>query len=357
MKDRIEFLDGFRGLAILLVIGFHAFTRWPDIVPYGSQYATIPLFKVGYLGVQLFFLISGFVILMTMEKCRSRGEFLLRRWLRLFPAMLIASVLVFLTSSYFSERPAGSPIWLDFLPGLTFIEPDWWSGVLGVPVSSMEGAFWSLYVEFKFYIFSALIYFWAGKRALVFALFLVFACCIAVGRLHGDFGGLGWSQINDVMLAMSFQHFGWFAAGAAFYIFYAEKNKQWLYLGFVMAVISCFFVKDLNLKSALAAGAVTMLFTTALVYQPLQKLLQARVLLFFGTVSYPLYLIHENMMIAMIIKLGKLETGMPLYLLPLMPIALLSLVAYLIAIYGEPFAKRLIVYCLNKAGLAKKQSA
>ena len=65
---RIEFLDGLRGLAILLVIFFHAFVRWPNIVPYGSSYSDFIFFKYGYLGVELFFLISGFVILMSLEK-------------------------------------------------------------------------------------------------------------------------------------------------------------------------------------------------------------------------------------------------------------------------------------------------
>ena len=62
IKNRIDYLDGHRGLAILLVIGYHAYARWPEIVPYGNQFSHIPLFSAGRFGVQLFFLISGFVI-------------------------------------------------------------------------------------------------------------------------------------------------------------------------------------------------------------------------------------------------------------------------------------------------------
>ena len=86
---RIAFLDGLRGIAILLVVFYHAYTRWSDIVPYGARYAHFPVAQLGWLGVELFFMISGFVIYMTLEKCRSFGEFLYRRWLRLFPAMLL----------------------------------------------------------------------------------------------------------------------------------------------------------------------------------------------------------------------------------------------------------------------------
>ena len=53
--NRIQFLDGLRGIAILLVICFHSYTRWPKFVPYGHQFSDFYLFKYGYLGVQLFF--------------------------------------------------------------------------------------------------------------------------------------------------------------------------------------------------------------------------------------------------------------------------------------------------------------
>jgi hypothetical protein len=47
----------------------------------------------------------------------------------------------------------------NLLPGLSFVEPYWWSRLLGRPIGSMEGAYWSLYVEFKFYVFAAVIYY------------------------------------------------------------------------------------------------------------------------------------------------------------------------------------------------------
>lgn len=132
MKQRIEYLDGHRGIAILLVVFFHAYVRWAALVPYGNQYREIFLFKFGWLGVQLFFMISGFVILMTLEKSANRKKFLYRRWIRLFPAMLACSVMIFITSDFFSERPDGIPTWESLLPGLTFIEPGWWALALAI---------------------------------------------------------------------------------------------------------------------------------------------------------------------------------------------------------------------------------
>jgi len=93
-NNRIAFLDGLRGLAILGVLIFHAYGSFPQHLPSGDRFVVVPI-RLGYVGVQLFFIISGFVILMTLEKCSTLFDFGVRRWLRLFPAMLFASVLIF----------------------------------------------------------------------------------------------------------------------------------------------------------------------------------------------------------------------------------------------------------------------
>lgn len=70
-------------------------------------------------------------------------------------------------------------------------------------------------------------------------------------------------------------------------------------------------------------------------------------LIYFGFVSYPLYLIHENAMVAMIVKAGKYFPDIPGILLPLIPIAILMFISYLIANYIEPlinkFLKQLVL--------------
>jgi peptidoglycan/LPS O-acetylase OafA/YrhL len=123
----LPFLDGLRGIAIALVVLFHAFSRWPAFV--GSQYADGWLAQ-GCMGVQLFFLISGYVIFMSLERSAGLADFAKRRWLRLFPAMLLATAVVYVTAPLF-DRPGGQPILRDVLPGLLFIEPSWLEAIFG----------------------------------------------------------------------------------------------------------------------------------------------------------------------------------------------------------------------------------
>jgi len=87
-QARLRYLDGLRGIAIIAVMLWHFFGPTDAaLLPYGDRYSHIPVLSSGWMGVELFFLISGFVIFMTIERCSGFCDFMLRRWLRLFPAM------------------------------------------------------------------------------------------------------------------------------------------------------------------------------------------------------------------------------------------------------------------------------
>ncbi|WP_460425296.1 acyltransferase family protein [Azotobacter armeniacus] len=350
MKSRIKYLDGHRGIALLLVVLFHAYARWPELVPYGDSYGEIPFFKYGWLGVQLFFLISGFVILMTLERCKGISEFIYRRWLRLFPAMLVCSLLIFSSSSFFIERPAGTPELESLLPGLTFISPSWWERIIGHPINPLEGAFWSIYVEFKFYIFSAIAYYWRGQSFLMASLVFVFALSIFFAVANKYIGGTTLYTMNSLTKTAAFEHFGWFASGAAFYVYSQARSPKYLIFAIAVGFFSSIATSNLNWPSFMAAILVLLFFASSIVNPFIQNILSSRVLQFFGAISYPLYLFHENAMISMIIKLGDSFEFIPHAFLPALPIAMLVAVAYFISKHIEPYARKVIAYFLGILG-------
>ena len=344
MQNRIEYLDGQRGMAILMVLLFHSYVRWPAIVPYGDRYADLTITKYGWLGVELFFMISGFVILMTLEKCSGVKDFLYRRWLRLFPGMLLCSLLIFATAGFFPERPAGAPSLLSLLPGLTFIEPAWWSRLTGHPIDSLDGAFWSLYVEFKFYCFAAIVYYWKGRNALIGALLAVFALASLVGTAGQHTGAGPILLLGRTLAHLSFEYFGWFAAGAAFYVYAKSRLIGWFAAAAAMALLSAAATGGLQWQNTLAAVLVALYFAASIVVAPIQALLTWRPLQFFGLISYPLYLLHQNIIVASVVKIGDVVgNSLPAVLFPLLPVAALSATAYVLVKYGEPYVKQQIV--------------
>jgi len=345
---RIQYLDGYRGIAILLVIMFHAYSRWPELVPYGDDFGEFPLFRYGYLGVQLFFLISGFFILMTLERCDTCYRFLYRRWLRLFPAMLICSIVIYATAGIFVERPNGQPAFKDLIPGLSFIDPYIWLKVTGMQLSSLEGAFWSLYVEVKFYIIAAILYFLIGSIRLVYALFLCFMTWFSVEYLvHTDSMKLT-SMLRSVTNILSFKYFGWFAAGAAYYLYVKTNIRKWFVFGVVFSLISAFIESEFRVKHFIAATLVSLVFAASILSTYLQSIISNRFFLYFGLVSYPLYLLHENMMISATVMLNDYTDVVPAYLFPVIAITLISTLSYFISQYIEPAVKRSILSGISK---------
>jgi len=340
--SRIAFLDGLRGVAILLVILYHAYVRWPELIPFGNMFADFPLFAYGWLGVHLFFIISGVVIFMTLEKCHNFQEFILRRWLRLFPAMLMCSIVIFATAPLFPERPAGPVFYGDLLPGITFIESSWWAKLLGLHVKDIEGAFWSLYVEVKFYVIFGILYFGIGWRKAVAALFGLFCLSTIVFVLREIAPTLNTHLASKILSLVSAEYYGWFAAGALYYKYFREGKKALLLSAIAIAFTSALVAGTYNWQSTLSAILMVVFFTFSIKNTRVQAWLTHPSLLFLGFISYPLYLLHENIMVATIIKIGHQIPSAYAVFIPIFPIALVIGLGWIVASYVEPWTREKI---------------
>lgn len=145
IRDRISTLDGLRVVAILMVMLYHFYYRY-----LGSHYAyhiEIPqVFKYGYLGVELFFIISGFVITLTLTKANSFVEFMKKRFIRLVPAMVICSSITFVfinlfdTANLFPNSKSIENLFTSF----TFVNPEIINKLFSTNLAYTDGAYWSL---------------------------------------------------------------------------------------------------------------------------------------------------------------------------------------------------------------------
>ncbi len=158
-SDRIELLDSFRAISILSVMLFHYFSRWcnSNLYPYGDQY---DFFKYGYLGVHFFFIISGFVIYYSLERTDSILTFFKKRFIRLFPPILIASILTYITFLLFDKKHLfpDSHSLKHLITSITFMSPDFLH-YFGIETEYLNGSYWSLWPEVTFYLYASLIYF------------------------------------------------------------------------------------------------------------------------------------------------------------------------------------------------------
>ena len=138
-----------RGVACLMVVAFHYLTRgqaagWIQTsAPTGVDLVT----RYGYLGVQLFFMISGFVIFMSAQGASPRA-FMASRGARLYPALWVAAPLTAAAAWWLQDERFQVSI-PTLLVNLTLL-PHWFN------VEFVDGSYWSLAVEVQFYLMIAL---------------------------------------------------------------------------------------------------------------------------------------------------------------------------------------------------------
>ncbi len=337
--ERILHLDGLRGLAILSVILFHAYSRWNHIEPWEVNDFTKKVFSNGWLGVDLFFIISGFVIYWTLDKCPGLCQFTVKRWLRLFPAMLLGSIFIFLTGFFIPNRPLGPPLLSDLIPGLTFIEPSVWNKLVGAGFRSLDEAFWSLYVEVKFYLIAALSYYTIRDKkavgiALLYLIYLLFfASSLLFEEVHLVLSAL------SVFTFIGVQYYGWFLVGIFFFRYWrtgVSSNAYFSLLFGCLAVIEASIGKGYEVF--LHSSLVVVIFWLSFSSKHFSKAMSSRLITGLGLVSYPLYLVHQNFVTGLAIELFRVYDGLWVSLYPLLSLILVLCVSVVLAKY-EPMVK------------------
>ncbi len=172
-------LDILRFLAALAVVFFH-YTFLNK-----TQYAALPdytylsgVFKYGYLGVELFFIISGFVILLTTSN-KTATEFTISRIARLYPAFWVAVSLTALVL-WLAASGEKSVSLTQYLANMTMM-PEY----LGV--QNIDSVYWTLQIEIKFYFWIFVLMFFNKIHLIERFIFiwLVLACLETFHFFHG----------------------------------------------------------------------------------------------------------------------------------------------------------------------------
>jgi peptidoglycan/LPS O-acetylase OafA/YrhL len=312
--QRIAGLDGLRGLAVSLVLGFHLY---PRVVP------------GGWLGVSLFFTLSGFlittVILRDLEKdAFSFKTFYSRRVRRLVPAAVLVLTLFAATWTligWFDENHRS-----DVLFALLQIS-NWqqiWEGVpYGTALASPVVHYWSLAIEEQAYLVLPLLIVLSGRtRLLKIALGLFVLSAAATFLADGSQSIIYFgthtraAEVLTGVIAAAFLH-----------------NTQWRPQRNIATAVSCVGVGYLlwastfvHLNDSLVysgglvfTGVVSATVIVALPQSPMAKFFDLRPFAWLGTVSYGVYLLHWPILLTL------KRTDLPHWSVPLLTLALTML--------------------------------
>jgi peptidoglycan/LPS O-acetylase OafA/YrhL len=320
--NRLTVLDSYRALAALYVVCFHYFYRWTDVAVGEPRIPTTPLLshsaviQHGYLGVVFFFIISGFVIALTLRHTNSFLDFAVKRFARLFPAMLSCASFTYVAVKIFRVEPFSDVALVDFLPSLTFMSPQIFNKLLGVDSHWISGVYWSLFIEVKFYFFAAVIYFVSPKNFLIS--FSVFAALLCGVFWYSTIAGYE-SLVNILELGFFPKYAFLFVAGMTFYEVHDRNGNSTPLLSAIIMISLTYSVlvySPLNpvwpstMIAMLMIVVFHVLFVLFVIDASVLAPIKSRMLAKIGAASYSLYLLHESIGVSAINRLNEhvLET-------------------------------------------------
>lgn len=277
-SQRLQALDALRGLAACGVMLFHYVPYYDEL--YGHDFEPWSPLWYGRYCVHLFYILSGFVIFMTLERTPTAGWFGLARAFRLLPALWVGILLTSLSVYFLGPIDRG----------VTPIETLWNFTLLHeyLGMHPVDGAYWSLVVEATFYVWMAVLFFGLGKARLR----SVFWVWVAVSYA----GVLFWKQIPDgldflVKDLLFVKYAPLFISGMLLYRWHHHgKPPVSERVLLVLAMAHCLFAYKAPFNGfVLGCYGVFILAITGYL-----NILANRVLLTLGSLSYALYLVHQN---------------------------------------------------------------
>lgn len=352
-------LDLLRFACALLVVAFHfgsAFARAPSLaaatmlrgLPVSD--ALTPLTWFGWVGVELFFVISGFVIAFSAQHS-GVGAFLRRRALRLLPAAWLCGTATLLVLAVAAPRPGLIEQWaaaIGFWPWRFWIDP----------------SYWTLGIELAFYLLVATGLrgdgrdhraaierrgIWVGTWSMAFWLFALLAGWAATPPVdyrpaqllllpHGALFALGvlaWAMLSDRLTLHR---------AVMFALFFATALAE--IAGRTIERSQALGLPDRPLLPMLVFTAGLAIVLAAQRLQPwLAARVDARLAATLGLMTYPLYLLHQEVGAATVALM--LHLGLPF--LAAVAIAALAMLgaAWWVARRGEPLLRRLLAQTID----------
>lgn len=288
-SSRMASLDLLRLIAALSVVFFHYCFRGEVTGDVDAGYpAAAPFAIFGYLGVNLFFLISGFVISWSAEG-RTWEEFAIARFVRLYPGFLVCMTLTFCVLVIARDHRFATSA-STYVANLTMFAPAF--GRL-----AMDGVYWSIMLEVVFYSwFAALMLTGTYHRRKL----MIVTAWLAISAANELFIGSGALRVLFITAYSPF-----FIGGIlAFHVVAKGPSISAILLLALTFVLSCktivFSQSWMQIHYGVALSYAALLYANAAVHATFvgaillrSALMPSPTILMLGGLTYPLYLLHQ----------------------------------------------------------------
>lgn len=317
IKTRFLELDALRGIAAFSVVLFHYTTHYSDLFKHSQDLYFD--FGSGRHGVELFFIISGFVILMSLENTKRGLDFIVGRLSRLYPVYWAAIIMTFLVVAFSKQLPTREVNIFQALFNLTMLE-DFFN------IPRVDGVYWTLSIELSFYILMFTVYKLGQLKNislislvwLSLTTFYAFKTYIArwslptkltshinffnhddtpqlmVVNLVGKIPELGINIQYIFAKIFIFNYAHLFILGITLYLIKHSGLSFWRCIILLVCVLvqRIAYTQESSWNTTIFVAAFVVIFYLAI--QGYLGFIKLKPLLFLGNISYSLYLIHQN---------------------------------------------------------------
>lgn len=304
-SKRYEELDALRGLAAMLVVFFH--------ITMGQSYYS-SYFKYGTTGVDLFFVISGFVIFMSIQNITRGVHFVINRVSRLYPTYWTAVTFTFVIyvafSIYHGDENYGK-YFIEYLGNITMFQ-------YYLKIRDLDGPYWTMIIEMLFYI-SILLLFQTKLLKYLNVVFIVL-CISIVALTQSSFKESYYENIIHWFPLIQFLPL--FFAGITFYKIHIKKENLCFHYSIVILCFICQIAlfpyagrssNYINITEYSMMLLIYFVLITLFVNNSLSFIVNTTTL-FLGKISYALYLIHQYPSLNFIIPIFYNKMGLNFWL-------------------------------------------
>lgn len=311
-NNRLLELDALRGIAALAVVVYHYFYRYNEL--HNRPDEIINWVYFGKYGAQFFFIISGFVIYWTLSRVENPLDFLISRFSRLYPVYWVAVIITFSVVAVTGLPSKEVSIFEALFNLLMFHEY--------FKIPHVDGVYWTLTVELTFYFWIFILY--LSKQLKRAEYWMLPVLMVAVLQSTGFFKLP--EIVNKIFITY---HISFFIAGISFYKIINKISDKFTIPLILISLISTAFI--ISVKHFLAFSVFYTTFYLAISGN--LKFLSFKPFVFLGSISYSLYLLHQN--IGFVILDKFYENQLPTALGAFLSIVLCVLAAFLLNKYVE----------------------
>lgn len=275
-------IEGLRGITILVIVFFHLIYRFNELYV-GEVYKYKFMKYWGEIGVSIFLIISAYFLYDNSKESFNLITFYKKKFLRLWPTYFIAITAIFALTQVI-ELPGRTYTLVDYLQNIFFI-----NGFIGIPY--IDGSHWYLTILISLIFVYGLIskfklqnYIWTYFCWLFLSLFLkvirkivpLWIFDVLIKLIGGEFIGIA---VMGIVLHM-------------FCVNREDIKKQ--KINTILIIIFSIIYSIIFLTPMRVFGAIIGIILVFLCNYNYLNILYSKVLIYVGSISYPIYLIHQN---------------------------------------------------------------